>query len=90
IPVRWREALALLPFYVGLLVVYNLVINGPSGSEMNQTLFIFTWPLMLAFVNTCMKSPLLPALLFNGFALAVIALAVHEAPVSPIVGGLML
>ncbi|WP_313337570.1 putative bifunctional diguanylate cyclase/phosphodiesterase [Pseudomonas oryzihabitans] len=57
---------------------------------MNQTLFIFTWPLMLAFVNTCMKSPLLPALLFNGFALSVIALAVHEAPVSPIVGGLMM
>jgi len=71
-------------------VVYNLVINGPSGREMNQTLFIFTWPLMLAFVNTCMKSPLLPALLFNGFALSVIALAVHEAPVSPIVGGLMM
>ena len=90
VPTRWRETLASLPFYVGLLVVYNLVINGPSGREMNQTLFIFTWPLMLAFVNTCMKSPLLPALLFNGFALSVIALAVHEAPVSPIVGGLMM
>jgi len=90
VPIRWREALALLPFYVALLVVYNLVINGPSSSVMNQTLFIFTWPLMLAFVNTCMKSPLLPALLFNGFALSVIGVAVHAAPVSPIVGGLMI
>lgn len=90
VPTRWRETLASLPFYVGLVVVYNMVINGPPGREMNQTLFIFTWPLMLAFVNTCMKSPLLPALLFNGFALSVIALAVHEAPVSPIVGGLMM
>ena len=90
VPTRWRETLASLPFYVGLVVVYNMVINGPPGREMNQTLFIFTWPLMLAFVNTCMKSPLLPALLFNGFALSVIALAVHEAPVSPTVGGLMM
>lgn len=90
VPTRWRETLASLPFYVGLVVVYNMVINGPPGREMNQTLFIFTWPLMLAFVNTCMKSPLLPALVFNGFALSVIALAVHEAPVSPIVGGLMM
>jgi diguanylate cyclase (GGDEF)-like protein len=89
VPIRWREALALLPFYVGLLVVYNLVINGPPSRDVNQTLFIFTWPLMLAFVNTCMKSPLLPALLFNGFALLVIGIAVHEAPVSTIVGGLM-
>lgn len=90
VPTRWRETLASLPFYVGLVVVYNLVINGPPGREMNQTLFIFTWPLMLAFVNTCMKSPLLPALVFNGFALSMIALAVHEAPVPPIVGGLMM
>lgn len=90
VPTRWRETLASLPFYVGLVVVYNMVINGPPGREMNQTLFIFTWPLMLAFVNTCMKSPLLPALVFNGFALSMIALAVHEAPVSPIVGGLMM
>lgn len=90
VPVRWREALALLPFYVGLLVVYNLVINGPASKEMNQTLFIFTWPLMLTFVNTCMKSALPPALAFNGFALTVICIAVHEAPVSAIVGGLMI
>lgn len=90
VPIHWRETLALLPFYLGLLVVYNLVINGPASHELSQTLFIFTWPLMLVFANTCMKSPLFPALLFNGFALSVIGYAVHRAPVSPIVGGLMI
>ncbi len=90
VPAQWRETLALLPFYVGLLVAYNVVINGPLSEKMNQTLFIFTWPLMLAFVNTCMKSPLLPSLLFNVFALTSISFAVYEAPVSTMVGGLMI
>ena len=90
VPARGRETLALLPFYVGLLVVYNVVVNGPPSVEMNQTLFIFTWPLILAFVNTCMKSPLFPALLFNGFALSVIGFAAYQAPVPATVGGLMI
>lgn len=90
VPYRWRETLALLPSYVGLLVAFNIAANGPATIQLNQTLSISTWPLMLAFVNTCLLSPLRPAVMFNGFALLVTALAVHQAPVSETMGGLMI
>lgn len=86
---RWREHAALLPSYVGLLVVYNIIINGLHLDGVDQTLFIFCWPLMTIYVNACMKSPFQVALRYNIFALVLTGLAIHQSPVSWILGGLM-
>lgn len=90
LPARWRESAAMLPSYTGLLVVYNIIINGAQTQTMDETLFIFCWPLMLIYANTCMKSPFKVALRYNIFGLALTSLAVYQAAVPLSTGGLML
>ncbi|MDR6677133.1 putative bifunctional diguanylate cyclase/phosphodiesterase [Pseudomonas oryzihabitans] len=71
---RWREGLALIPFYLALLLVYHLVIHGPPAVTANPMLyvFLFTWPLIPTYSNICLRAPLRPVLAFNAFCLAVI------------------
>jgi diguanylate cyclase (GGDEF)-like protein len=90
LPVRYREHIALLPSYAGLLVVYNIIVNGLQTASFDQTLFIFCWPLMMIYVNTCMKSPFGIALRFNLFALTMTGLAIYQTGVPFNMGGLMI
>lgn len=89
-PVGFREHVALLPSYAGLLVVYNIIVNGLRTDTFDQTLFIFCWPLMIIYVNTCMKSPFVVALRFNLFALTLTGLAIYQTEVPFNMGGLMI
>ena len=87
---HWREIIAVVPSYVGLAVVYNVVINGAPTQTINQALFIFCWPLMVIWVNTCMRSPFKVALCYNIFAILLTSVAVYHAPLPLTVGGLMM
>ena len=90
VPLRWRETVAMLPSYTGLFVVYLIIVEGAKIRAMDQTLFIFCWPLMLVYTNTCMKSPFRVALAYNLFGLALTAVAVAQTSVNISTGGLML
>lgn len=87
---RWRESVALIPSYTGFITSYDVVVNGAQPIISDQPLFIFCWPLMLIYVNTCMKSPFKIALRYNIFCMVVTSWAVHQAPISASAGGLMM
>lgn len=87
---RWREYISMVPSYTGFIVAYNVVINGEQPASGEQSLFMFCWPLMLIYVNTCMKSPFKIALLYNIFCLALTGWGVHAAPISLSAGGLIM
>lgn len=87
---RWRESVALIPSYTGFLTSYDVVVNGAQPIISDQPLFIFCWPLMLIYVNTCMKSPFKTALRYNIFCIVITSWAVHQAPISASAGGLMM
>jgi diguanylate cyclase (GGDEF)-like protein len=90
LPIYLRETVALLPSYIGFAVVYNVIANALWIHESDQTLFIFCLPLMLIYVNTCMKSPFKHAVIFNIFALLLIGSSIFQASLSMSTGGLML
>jgi diguanylate cyclase (GGDEF)-like protein len=90
LPIKWREAISLLPCYMGLAVSYNVIVNGTNTDVINQAMFIVCWPLMIVYVNTCMKSPFKIAFLFNVFVLTLTTSAVCKLSVSVSVAGLML
>ena len=87
---RWRELISMIPSYTGFIVAYNVVINGEHPASGEQALFMFCWPLMLIYVNTCMKSPFKIALTYNIFCLAITVWGVHSAQISLSAGGLIL
>lgn len=87
---RWREYASMLPSYTGFIVAYNVVVNGEQPASGEQSLFMFCWPLMLIYVNTCMKSPFNVALVYNIFCLIITAWGVHTAPISLSAGGLIM
>ncbi|MFP3925544.1 putative bifunctional diguanylate cyclase/phosphodiesterase [Pseudomonas sp. W5-36] len=87
---RWREYASMLPSYTGFIVAYNVVVNGEQPASGEQSLFMFCWPLMLMYVNTCMKSPFNVALVYNIFCLIITAWGVHTAPISLSAGGLIM
>jgi len=82
LPPRWREYLAMLPFYVALLMVYHVVVNSPPALAANPTLYIciFTWPLIPAYSNICLRCPLRPVLWFNFFCLLIIVAGALQVP----------
>ncbi|MEX6674467.1 bifunctional diguanylate cyclase/phosphodiesterase [Pseudomonas sp. W2Oct36] len=87
---HWREYVSMLPSYTGFIAAYNVVINGEQPVSGEQSLFMFCWPLMLIYVNTCMKSPFNIALIYNIFCLTITAWGVHTAPISLSAGGLIM
>lgn len=87
---RWREYISMVPSYTGFIVAYNVVINGEQPASGEQSLFMFCWPLMLIYVNTCMKSPFKIALIYNIFCLTLTGWGVHTAPISLSAGGLII
>ncbi|WP_313629915.1 bifunctional diguanylate cyclase/phosphodiesterase [Pseudomonas sp.] len=88
--VRWREYASMLPSYTGFIGTYNVVINGEQPVSGEQSLFMFCWPLMLMYVNTCMKSPFNIALAYNIFFLSITAWGVHTSPITFSTGGLIM
>ncbi len=61
-----RELIALVPFYVALVTAFIAVL---ASQQPDRIMVVFSWPLILIFVNTCLKSPLRLVLIFNAFML---------------------